>query len=98
MDQVTQQNAAQTEELSATAESLTQQADSLQQLVAQFKLDEKTPAQLAREKARAHAAKRSGGGADVDADRPSGVMKARRPGAASKPALQRTGTDGFEEF
>ena len=40
MDQVTQSSAAQTEELSATAQSLTGQADQLQLLVGRFQLDE----------------------------------------------------------
>jgi methyl-accepting chemotaxis protein len=39
MDQVTQTNASQTEELSGTAESLAGQAHQLQELVARFKLD-----------------------------------------------------------
>ncbi len=40
MDQITQANAAQTEELSATARSLTSHAEQLQNLVARFRLDE----------------------------------------------------------
>ena len=40
MDQMTQGNAAQTEELSATAQALASQARDLQALVARFKLDE----------------------------------------------------------
>jgi methyl-accepting chemotaxis protein len=40
MDQVTQSNAAQTEELSATAQALAGQARDLQALVARFRLDE----------------------------------------------------------
>ena len=40
MDQMTQGNAAQTEELSATAQALASQARELQALVARFKLDE----------------------------------------------------------
>ena len=43
MDRVTQANAAQTEELSATAQSLAGQARHLQALVARFKLDEEGP-------------------------------------------------------
>jgi methyl-accepting chemotaxis protein len=39
MDQVVQSNAAQTEELSSTAQSLTNQAQQLQALVGKFKLD-----------------------------------------------------------
>ena len=40
MDTVTQANASQTEELSGTAESLSSQAERLQELIARFKLDE----------------------------------------------------------
>jgi methyl-accepting chemotaxis protein len=39
MDQVTQSNSAQTEELSATAQALSHQAASLLQLIQQFRLD-----------------------------------------------------------
>jgi methyl-accepting chemotaxis protein len=39
MDQVVQQAAAQTEELSSTAQSLASQAEQLQHLVTRFKLD-----------------------------------------------------------
>jgi methyl-accepting chemotaxis protein len=41
MDQVTQQNSAQTEELSSTAQSLATQAEQLQALVAQFIVDDR---------------------------------------------------------
>ena len=44
MDQVTQSSAAQTEELSATAQALTGQADQLQVLVRRFHLDGEQPA------------------------------------------------------
>jgi methyl-accepting chemotaxis protein len=44
MDQVTQSNAAQTEELSSTAQSLAAQAQQLQALVARFKLGDATTA------------------------------------------------------
>jgi len=43
MDSVVQQNAAQTAELSSTAQSLAQQAQELQGLVAQFRLSDQTP-------------------------------------------------------
>jgi methyl-accepting chemotaxis protein-1 (serine sensor receptor) len=43
MDQVTQQNAAQTEELSATASTLAQQARDLESLVSWFKVDGSEP-------------------------------------------------------
>lgn len=43
MDSVTQRNASQTEELSATAQTLTSQANQLRDLVARFKLDSELP-------------------------------------------------------
>ncbi|QJW98243.1 methyl-accepting chemotaxis protein [Frigoriglobus tundricola] len=48
MDQVTQANAAQTEELSGTAQGLTGQADQLRGLVARFKLDDGSADEPAR--------------------------------------------------
>jgi methyl-accepting chemotaxis protein len=47
MDQVTQANAAQTEEMSATAASLADQAKQLRQLVARFKLGDDAPEPVA---------------------------------------------------
>ncbi len=66
MDAVTQRNAGQTEELSATAQTLTEQADQLRDLVARFKLSEtagpaggpNTGHQLRRQPVRARAAGR----------------------------------------
>jgi methyl-accepting chemotaxis protein len=48
MDQVTQANASQTEEMSGTAESLAGEAGKLQALIAQFKLDDGRPQGTAR--------------------------------------------------
>jgi methyl-accepting chemotaxis protein len=48
MDQVTQANASQTEEMSGTAESLAGEAGKLQLLVGQFKLSEVRPGAVAR--------------------------------------------------
>ena len=48
MDQVTQANASQTEELSSTAEGLASQAEQLQALVARFKLDDSTHRPVAK--------------------------------------------------
>ena len=64
MDQVTQGNASQTEELSGTAESLSGQADHLQQLVAQFHLVKNvehraSPARLAGPTAAVRVAKKT---------------------------------------
>jgi methyl-accepting chemotaxis protein len=47
MDQVTQANAAQTEEMSATAASLAEQAKQLRQLVARFELGDDAPVPVA---------------------------------------------------
>jgi methyl-accepting chemotaxis protein len=49
MDQIVQSNAAQTEELSSTAQSLTSQARQLQSLVANFKLGERSERRAAVE-------------------------------------------------
>jgi methyl-accepting chemotaxis protein len=46
MDQVTQRNAAQTEELTATADRLTTSARHLEATVARFKVGEGSPAQV----------------------------------------------------
>jgi methyl-accepting chemotaxis protein len=44
MDKVTQANSAQTEQLSATARTLNQQADTMRRLTARFQLDRRAPA------------------------------------------------------
>jgi methyl-accepting chemotaxis protein len=96
MDQVTQSNAAQTEELASTADSLSSQAVQLQGMVARYRLGvEAAPA--------AGTAARS-----VPARAPARAAKpAARPvlrriegrAAAPAPVRARTGTDdGFEEF
>jgi methyl-accepting chemotaxis protein len=92
MDQVTQTNAAQTEELSSTARSLARQAAELQALVARFKLeDDASP--------RAHAGESTGPVAAAT----SAVAAPRPPahrGPVASPVAAGTprGTDGFEEF
>jgi hypothetical protein len=48
MEQVTQANSAQTEELASTAQSLAVQAQQLQTLVGRFKLSETTPVAAGR--------------------------------------------------
>jgi PAS domain S-box-containing protein len=75
MDSVTQRNASQTEEMSATAQTLTEQAGQLRELVARFKLSEAArhtprpaavPARAAKSapKSRAVAARSAKGGHD----------------------------------
>ncbi|HEY1187688.1 MAG TPA: methyl-accepting chemotaxis protein, partial [Gemmata sp.] len=51
MDTVTQRNASQTEEMSATAQTLTDQAGQLRDLVARFKLSDDAPARPAAPRA-----------------------------------------------
>jgi methyl-accepting chemotaxis protein len=109
LDQVTQTNAAQTEELSATSVSLTEQAETLQRVVAQFNLTNDShhhPVKASRSgSARAKATY-----AAPKASKPSSPVKASKPGRkASKPVstpsydeepvLVGAGADGgFEEF
>jgi len=56
MDQVVQTNAAQTEELSSTAQSLAGQADRLQSLVSRFKLGSELELEAIAESPRRRAA------------------------------------------
>ena len=96
MDQVTQGNAAQTEELNATAESLTEQARGLQELVARFRTGTghtppvavKTAPKTARPALRV-----------VPGRTPKTAQK-RAAAVTAAPAVRAaTGTDGgFEEF
>jgi methyl-accepting chemotaxis protein len=94
MDQVTQSNASQTEELNATAEGLAGQAVQLQALVSRFKLSGQTAkasvARAAVKSAAAKPAKRHLGGP---------VAKAAAPVASA--ALAKGGDEwekGFEEY
>jgi methyl-accepting chemotaxis protein len=103
MDQVTQSNAAQTEELSSTAQSLATQAEQLQGLVARFKLDDGAAHTGAAPSTTALAPK-----ASPVRSMPTPVVRApKRPPA--DPALvsahtpngnssPHAGNDGFEEF
>jgi methyl-accepting chemotaxis protein len=92
MDQVVHSNAAQTEELSSTAQSLSTEAAQLQALVGRFKLDTAPPPVVVVSRVPAAAARP----AIVSAER--GL--ARRP--ASPPLAAATGDrsrgDAFEEF
>ncbi|VTS03474.1 chemotaxis protein : Methyl-accepting chemotaxis sensory transducer OS=Candidatus Methylomirabilis oxyfera GN=DAMO_1726 PE=4 SV=1: 4HB_MCP_1: HAMP: HAMP: MCPsignal [Gemmata massiliana] len=92
MDSVTQRNASQTEEMSATAQTLTDQASQLRDLIARFKLSEHghpTPRTTHRTKAPA------------TKPRPA-VAKALKSGHANgngrKHELDQLGGDGFTEF
>ncbi|VTR97043.1 chemotaxis partial : Globin-coupled methyl-accepting chemotaxis protein (Modular protein) OS=Candidatus Nitrospira defluvii GN=cheM PE=3 SV=1: 4HB_MCP_1: HAMP: PAS_9: MCPsignal [Gemmata massiliana] len=93
MDSVTQKNASQTEEMSATAQTLTDQASQLRDLVARFKLSESgrvAPRHTARTKP------------SVTKPRPA-VAKALKTGATNgngrKHELDQLGGDGgFTEF
>ena len=99
MDEVTQANAAQTEELSSTAQSFAAQALELQALVGRFKLSDEPPADvphgLAPDGARAQPVARMTG---VPSTRGS-VRKVTEPELASAHAAQRAApADGFEDF
>ncbi len=112
MDQVTQSNAAQTEELSSTAGSLAEQAHGLQELVSQFTLDERRgSAAPPRNPAPRTAAQRPRAGSRPSAPGARSVVAARgsAPGrAVGAPAKHsagsalvaagRPGEDNFEEF
>jgi methyl-accepting chemotaxis protein len=90
VDHVTQGNAARTEEMSATAESLATQAEQLQQLVARFRVDGGQTAanevDAAPISTRRLTEKRASAKSEV-------VAVAKRHDAPRK-----TGTGGFEEF
>lgn len=77
MDQVTQSNSAQTEELSSTAKSLSDQAMHLQQLVSQFKLGESPRNSFAPSSSRVPSA------ASTWRDKPTSFAPARRSSARS---------------
>ena len=109
MDQVTQANAAQTEELSSTAQSLAAQAEQLQALVGRFKLDDGTRAAAKRPaEAPAHAAPKPAPGARpagherrAGEGKPRGVRKTDEPVLAAVPAGNGAAhhkDEGFEEF
>jgi deoxycytidylate deaminase len=99
MDQVTQSNASQTEEMSGTAVALSGQADQLQQVVAQFNLNRTAPTK-GKTKSTAPAVHR------VSETAPA--KPAKRKSTPAKKAAPRheefelvgagAGHDGFEEF
>ncbi|MDY3553418.1 methyl-accepting chemotaxis protein [Gemmata sp. JC717] len=92
MDSVTQRNASQTEEMSATAQALTDQAGQLRDLVARFKLGHAGSAPAVRP------AKRSGAPrpAVSKALRRAGNGRGSRDGHGHE--LDAMGGDGFSEF
>ncbi len=77
MDEVTQQNAALVEEAAAAAEALTQQATTLNDLMAKYKVGNGTPAAVQRREPAAAATERKP------------VQPARTPAAGRKPSLAR---------
>jgi methyl-accepting chemotaxis protein len=100
MDQVTQANAAQTEELSSTAQALSTQAQQLQRLVARFRLGESAPGATAPVPGSAGVRRPASPARPAAPPRP-----ARHPDHAPEPALAAAGAhngrgahDGFEEF
>jgi methyl-accepting chemotaxis protein len=108
LDQVTQTNAAQTEELSATSVSLTEQAETLQRVVAQFNLTNdshhvatKPRKATARIKAAHVAPKSSKSSTPARSSKPAkkSSKPAPTPSYDEEPMLVGAGADGgFEEF
>ena len=107
MDQVTQGNASQTEELSSTAENLASQAEQLQTLVARFKLDEGTQRPVVTAQAAPSKAKKTTGKKPVKPAQQK--LQSRREPADVETAVERelelvtagnhaSGHGGFEEF
>ena len=93
MDQVTQANAAQTEELAGTAESLTGQAQHLQEQVAKFNLGGGGSGTVSRA-----SAPRATAAPAPKLKRPTLSLMKHKPAPAA-PVAAKTGTDdGFSEF
>jgi len=104
MDAVTQRNASQTEEMSATAQTLTGQANQLRELVSQFKLGGESEAKAVATKAHAKAARPA---QRPPAPKPPAPKPKARVAAASRPSKNGHGSheldglggdDGFTEF
>ncbi|AMV28351.1 Methyl-accepting chemotaxis protein I [Gemmata sp. SH-PL17] len=89
MDSVTQRNASQTEEMSATAQALTDQAAQLRDLVARFKLSDARPAPRSTSKpVRAKA----------PATKPRPAVARAMSKTHERDSFSGTGNDGFTEF
>jgi methyl-accepting chemotaxis protein len=99
MDQVTQANAAQTEELSSTAQSLAAQAEQLQALVGRFKLADGHRAVTQAPMVEAAAPKRAAKSVPKALPAKGGSKKVAEPVLAGARAGNGHGADdGFEEF
>ncbi|MDY3562523.1 methyl-accepting chemotaxis protein [Gemmata sp. JC673] len=93
MDTVTQRNASQTEEMSATAQALTDQAAQLRDLLARFKLGHARPA-LAPRQAKAPAAPRP----RLAVAKALGQRSPSGNGHIGSHELEALGGEGFSEF
>ena len=99
MDQVTQQNAALVEESAAAAESLTQQARQLVQVVAVFKLAPDGSSSDAMPTRATDIGRRPLPAAERRGpDRAKNVVRPAFKGTARVEAAKRTGTDAWESF
>ena len=109
LDQVTQTNAAQTEELSATSVSLTEQAETLQRVVAQFNLTNDSHHAVSKPSRTSASRPKSGYVAPKASKSPAPARSSKPAKKSSKPApapsyddepvLVGAGADGgFEEF
>ena len=99
MDGVTQANASQTEEMSSTAESLSDQAQQLMEIVRRFKLDEHgvSTAAMATSVPSRHTPAKAAHKPLKLVKRPKAAKAVPAPAPSSE--LAATGTDGgFEEF
>jgi methyl-accepting chemotaxis protein len=95
MDGVVQENAAQTEELTSTAQALAHQAQQLQALVGSFRLAEGPPAAVAVVPGPAQPARPAARAVARPADGPAPARPSRLAGLNGSHAHAR---DGFEEF
>jgi methyl-accepting chemotaxis protein len=102
MDQVTQANATQTEELSSTSRTMAAQAEELHALVGRFRVTDGAPAPAAAAPAARRAASApKGPGVKVEASRPAAGSRPKRAGLAPVGAGANGhggAHDGFEEF
>jgi methyl-accepting chemotaxis protein len=101
MDQVTQSNASQTEEMSGTAVALSGQSEQLQAVVEQFNLNShatqtqaKTPVTRPKQLSGQRRAKPAPSRSSVSAERAPRKLREREAELVGA----RVGSDGFEEF